>query len=459
MQLKYRRVIYIFFIVIFAISSLWLILYTQGYEYNQYKQKIEKTGALDIKSKPANASVNFNGNYQEKTTPTILRRLPPDTYDLTVTVPGWQTWQKKLIVKGGSVTATGMINLWPAKQVGNKLADTENINTKLSPNRVNLVYLKEHGLASGLWLLNLTSGVSALLNREAINTIEYIEWSFTNKNLLTNVPASPQPWQVINLTDNTKKTVDIPNQVKSPIVHWSSNNDNTLYISTGTEMHELSLTSGITKLLWRAQIINFKHHAGLIYALVKEGKTGMSLKILNPKNLQEIPLAEPVAISTDFKFLETNDEWLPLLDTVRHSLYLLRSPLTASEPTINLPDVVNISWSADGSKLLLHNNYEIWSYELKKNKLDLIYRISTPITTAVWFNDNYILLTLDNELQALELDTRDQQQKWIISTQTKPIQDLFLDPLGSVITVKTEQGLFRLPLTKALPPADERLTD
>ncbi len=459
MSLKYRRIIYILFITSFVLSSAWLILYTQGYEYNQYKQKIEKTGALDIKSKPANATIILNGQTQKNTTPTILRRLSPDTYNLTITLPEFQTWQKKLIVKGGLVTFTGKIKLWPWSQLGNKLTDTNNINTLLSPNGVNLLYFKESGLSSGLWLLNLTSGNSALINRDASKIIKYIEWSKTNRNLLINSSASTQPWQIINLTNNTKKLVEPPNQIKPLLMRWSSANDNILYLSTGTELYELSLTSGVAKLLWRAPIVDFKHFDGLIYALVKGGKGGIGLKILNPKNLQELTPNLPIAISTDFKFLKPNKDWLPLLDATRHNLYLLNSPFDRTEPVPTLPDVVNIDWSADGTKLLLYNNFELWSYDLKQNKLNLINRISTPITAARWFNENYILLAIGNELQALELDSRDQQQKWQISQQPKPIQDFFLDPLGLVVTIKTADGLFRLALTKAGDLTDEQSTD
>ncbi|MFH1866705.1 MAG: PEGA domain-containing protein [Patescibacteria group bacterium] len=452
MQLKYRRFIYLSFIVLFIIAAILLLLFAQGYSYNHLKGRVERTGALEVLSKPKGANIIVDSKPLPNTTPFTISRLSPDLYNITIELEGYQRWNKKIAVKGGRASSTNEVKLWPSEQTGTLLPDTSNISIYQSPNHHNLLYISSQGLGVGLWLYNLSSGESALLKRPANQPVEEVEWAPNNRRLLIKEQTSDNFWQVFNLTDNTIRSIAPPGAVVAQKMHWSSNDQDLIYFTAADELYEFSLNTNTAKLLWREQIVDFRHHSGLIFALVKQGKDGIGLKILNPKNLQVVPFDQPIPPSTNFRFLKAKGDWLPLLDTSRHVLHLLRSPLKSFKPIITLPDVVNIDWSDDGSRLLITNNFEIWQFQPAEERLDLIYRVSSTLSQARWFNNDYVLLASENELQSLELDTRDQQQRWLLTKQTKPIQNFFLDPLGEMVTVHTETGLVRLPLITTLNP-------
>jgi len=451
MDLKYRRIIYIGFIALFAVAAVVLLLYAQGYKYNKLKGRIEKTGAITVESVPAGAPVRITQQTATALTPLNWSRLAPDEYEVTVQLDGFQTWTKKLSVKSGQVTQTGKIKLWPNEQAGTLLPDTSRVKTWLAPNRQNLLFLSNQGLGAGLWLHNLASGDSALISRPAADKITYLEWSPSSRQILLNVIDAG--WQITNLTDNTTTAISLPATLSPKIMHWSADDNSVVYFATATELYEFDLGTNSAKLLSRDQIIDFQHHQGLLYLLSEQNKGGVALKILNPKNLQEVPLTEPLPLSTDYVFLEQSSNWLPLLDSNRHQLYLLRSPLKNFRSVTKIDQAINIDWSQDANKIIFYNNFEVWSYNFDTEQTNLLYRVSSVINQARWYNDQYVLLNTGGQLVALELDSRDHQQSWVLSTQDQSITDLFIEPQSKVITMQTQNGLIRLLVTEGSLPA------
>ena len=126
MTLRYRRIIYLVFIAVFLIIAPIITLYSTGYRYNFKKNKIEKTGILNIDSQPRGALIYLNGQYQNKT-PARFTNLLPDRYQVKVEKDGYYPWQKDLEVKSNLTTFAKDIVLFKQNLPVNIVAGEINI--------------------------------------------------------------------------------------------------------------------------------------------------------------------------------------------------------------------------------------------------------------------------------------------------------------------------------------------
>jgi hypothetical protein len=83
-----------------------------GYSFDWQKRVLVQTGGLYLKSLPSGAQILIN-NKDKKTTPRLLSRLRPQTYDIAVTKDNFYSWQKKLEVAPQLVTEARNIILFP----------------------------------------------------------------------------------------------------------------------------------------------------------------------------------------------------------------------------------------------------------------------------------------------------------------------------------------------------------
>jgi len=449
MDLRFRRALYLTFFVIFAVAATGLLFYLQGYRYNPQKKKIERTGAVMVDSLPVGATIVLNGGIQPKATPVTIQPLKPGDYEVIINLAGRQTWRKVLPVKPSRVTFTGQVRLWPNPATGDRLAGTALTEATLAPNGENLLYRSSSGLSTGLWLYNLATGKTTLLTRSATTTIATLEWSPSSREFLvgeTNSAGSLN-YRLFSLDNSDWEDVRLPASTTPRLVHWGED-ESSLYLSTDSEIYQWKRRTGVIKLLWREQLESFRLHDGLIFGLARGTAGGLSIKMLNLSNLKTLNFDEPLPLSTNAAFLEARGEWLPLFDQDRHLLYLIHSPLTELKPVRRLPEVTNLDWSADGERLLLINNFEIWEYRLQDDLLNLLLRVSTPLIRGRFYMlEPYLIYASGHEVWALELDARGEQQRWLLAKYDNEVEDLFLDLNGKTLTVKTSNGFYRLTLT------------
>jgi hypothetical protein len=448
MNLNIRRIIYLSFFAVFLTAAAGLLFYVQGYRYNPVKGKVVRTGAIVVDSNPAGARITLNGAVQADQTPTSLQSLQPADYDVGVELAGFQPWHKTLAVKPSLVTFTGDIHLWPETTNGTKLLGSPIGTTALSPTGEHLLSYVPSGLNSGLWLYNLSSGQGSLLTRLGAGTITTLEWHPSGLELLLGVTTGTTTrYQTFSLTSRVWETVSWNEDITPEVVHWGDD-ESSLLVYADQALYQYSRRLSSLRLLWRADLIDFRAHDGMVFGLVRQGSAGPELRLLNLSSLKNVPLEDVPILSTSLKFLEARNAWLPLYDQDRHSLYLLHSPLTEPVPVRKLPEVTTIDWSPDGLRLLLTNNFELWQYDVTADTLTLALRVSTPLTQSrLVGREPYAVVASGSEVWAMEFDSRGLPQRWRLADYGKEqVQDLFLDPRGENLTVRLLSGLWRLNL-------------
>ena len=189
MTLRFRRITYIIFIIIFLVVTPAIILYAAGYRYNFQKHKLQKTGILILKSRPEGAQIYLNGDLQESNTPAHLANLVPEDYLIKIEKEGLYPWQKTLPVRSRTTTFAENITLFK-KNLPTEIADGNITLSVLSPDNEKIVYLLENEKSEEVWLLNLKGYEKKLLYGTSLGDRlpnSNLEWSHDGQKILITI--------------------------------------------------------------------------------------------------------------------------------------------------------------------------------------------------------------------------------------------------------------------------------
>ncbi|MEK7496359.1 MAG: PEGA domain-containing protein [Patescibacteria group bacterium] len=458
MNLASRRLIYLGFFLIFIVAGSALLFYLQGFRYNPDKKEVEQVGAINLSTTPNGATIFLNGQKYSHITPTTVNSLAGGEYEVTLKKDDLQVWQKKLTVKPKQVVSASDVILWLPPQIftptsDNKISSVKNKTLvennialhKISHNNQTLLYTTT-ATTNNLWLLNLRSGESDLLAPPTGFLINEFNFSPSSQKILFLGQIQNKPMAFIYYLTQQKWEKVLAMEADSfDKLTWGESDDYLLK-QNDDNLWLIDLGSGEAKLIWEGIVTDWKMNDNLIYLLVPQNDN-LVLKIINSRNLKNINLAEPLILSNNSSFLTTRGDWLPITDETKHLLYLIRSPLKNSSSLRKLTAVTAIDWFNNNSKMIVANNYEIWEYEPLADNLNLIWRISTPLTRVrQYLNKPYLLLTSGSSLWALEFDRRGDQQRFLLADYGLPITDFFINQDGTFATVLTDTKIYQLPL-------------
>ena len=118
MELKTRRTLFYFLILVFVLASAYLLVTAQGLVLDFKNLKITGTGGLFLKYIPPDATVELNGKKTEVSPGLIssgifIPKLAPGEYRIRISKPGFSAWEKTFKVENGAVVSASQIRLWP----------------------------------------------------------------------------------------------------------------------------------------------------------------------------------------------------------------------------------------------------------------------------------------------------------------------------------------------------------
>ncbi len=118
MTIKFRRFIFWIFVALFAIASIIIILFAQGWRFDFDSFKAVKTGGIFIKTTVSGAKIYVNDQYAGLTSgllnyTKLIDNLAPKNYNLFIYKDGYYPWNKMVQVKNGLVTELVSVILLP----------------------------------------------------------------------------------------------------------------------------------------------------------------------------------------------------------------------------------------------------------------------------------------------------------------------------------------------------------
>lgn len=464
MSLRFRRILYSFFILAFLAITPLVMLYASGYKLNFQSLKggrltVEKTGMLILDSRPRGAMVFINNrpavvglkkillkNSGANLTPAKIKNLSPGEYEIVLEKKGYWPWRKKLEVLPGSSTFAEDINLFRNNPPELLIPGAERI-ISLSPQK-NLAVLAKNEV---LEIFDLNREEALSYEPPATGTPPFRE---ADSGKRTTWPPGQSAFfhgrVLYRLSEQRfSRSADFSGVIpEAAEIKWSAEDPNIAYYSDSGRIMSLDVYTGATTTL--ADITEFSDF------LVK--KNGLYLvKIIGRYGFLEVhdlgrrELLASIALpaSRGYRFIHPEQQLINLYDEDNRIIYLMdiaQNPLPLRETIANS---TLSEWAKSGT-LLYGNDFEIWRYDLAQNRKTLLTRLGQGIKGIFWHpSENYAIYTTEQSINVIELDDRDGRN---ITTLLKldGLDSPFVSADGKaaffIAAIGNQQGLFKLLL-------------
>ncbi len=444
-----RGLIFYLFLIIFLISAPILILYTAGYRLNPRSGRLERLGALIIKSNPSKANLKINQKIRLEKTPAALK-LSPDEYLVELALDGHLPWQKRLPVRSQETTFAEDIVLWSE----NNPQRIEEINPELAR------FSRDGRFA--VWLETQTApfrvGVYDFLEFRKKGIIELSTALLPplSLNLSPDQGAAlirgkgKTPLFFLNLEEPTNFKIQTDLPADWTIDEWGETR-HTLYGLSDGFLVALNLITGEENKITRLSSPDFLFQGLEIWSLKNEG--GQSILYQNlAGNLSREPTPILVLPPGDYHFLKTEEPFLALQEKNQEQILIIdrRQP----EKTLAKMPGLNLEWreNRDGQKeVLAWTDFELWRVNLTQGNQELIRRQAAPIQSARWYPGEHIFYSSDQAIYALELDNRGERARTtLVEIKDGQIFDFFITKNGErlyyLVGQGQDQGIYQRPL-------------
>lgn len=422
MSKNIRKILYIFFIIVFFTATPLLLIYALGYDLNltwppRFNMMLQKTGMLIIDSEPKNAMIYLDGKLQTTsqslfssketiTTPAKIKNLAPGEYDVKITMDGYWPWEKKLNIYPGSNTFAENIILFK-NNLPVRLYEKPCQSMSLSSDQKYITAICDDKVI----LYNLSNDTSKQIASSS-NKFFGFTWSPNNDKISF--------FDKIYLL-NDDKTITFESKSVSD-TEWI--NDNLLYFSDDNGIYEFNVsTYSITQIIKSNNKINdLIIHNKKVYYL--ENNNGRNDLIIYDISKKEVEMTINIPFSSEYKL--TWDGIIYAHDISHSKLYLL-DPKNPISPLSNIIENCSRFIKVDENRLICSNEFEIFQYDLTEKSTHLFARISEPISSILWHkSNNYIIYSTNEGIYSFELDDREKHNTTKIST-IKNVFDLKSD--------------------------------
>lgn len=457
MTIKTRRLIYITFMLIFLIAAPILILYAAGYRYNFKKTKFQKTGAIFAETEPKGADIFIENEKKLAKTANQIGKLLPGEYSVRLEKDGYFPWQKKLTVEPEKVVFIKKLILLKNSQVPALLLEKPILASLNSPDNQNSMAVILNNGQQELWLTALTrqQNLALALEYQTDKTFELVNWSPSSKKILIKIINKKQidyliinvekPEEITTLSEFTSLTWPLKDLIR---IKWDLDNDNYLYGQKGTDIYKINLASRQSELQTIKTAGDFLLIGDSFFYWGTEAGYLLKNSLANP--LADIKPIVKLPPAKNYNFLESLPNFIMAVDADSQNLFAINPN---KEETIFSGRAKNIHWSADKQQLLYYNDWEMWIYYLADNSKELIARYGNEIEEVVWYPlGGYLFFNQktgenQNELIAIELDSRDYRQTFTLAKAEK-IDGLATDSAGANVffsaKIGNQEGLYGL---------------
>lgn len=445
MTLVQRRVLFAFFVALFALSSVVVILYAHGYRYHTAKKRVEKTGELIVETKPKGAELFLNDAPPLKRffgfeqsgirTPATVKYLPSGTYRLEVKKDGFFPWKESVMIQSGRATLKEGIVLLPNEQPST-LNMNDTITRMIRLNQDTILFVGQHAL---FLFYELTQKTSLLVSTAQIEP--------------NSVTVSPRGTKILYRNSGNLFTIDATVNAIPHLIHESRQPFSSILWFTETEL--LVLLDGTLARVNTKNNLSSPVKLNNVWDMIRDDQAVYVLHGLDPVILSRISLnsevREIVRLSKAFSSLSfTYDGIVGIRDGVDHDVlvdtYRMQGPLTQIRHG-------HIVWQSR-KRFAVVSDYEVWLYEQDGDsyRQTFLTRQSTPLAEGAFSSHlPYLFLRSEGAIRAFDFVSNELQNRYTIVPRNVRAM-LFSEnekQLYYTATVGTQSPqLFILPLVK-----------
>lgn len=378
MHPRARRLLRRTFIAAFFLIAPAIILSTAGYRYNFSKNRLERTGALLVESRPDGASVTLNGKPQKSVTPARLQKLTPGTYAVKVAKVGYHAWEKSVRVESSVTAFLNEITLFRSA-APTLLSETPGSGDEaFSPDARYAATMVATPSGSELVIVDLRDGQETRPYRSSAEISSFrLSWDRDGRHLLIRRVGDGSEHLAWNAADRGGLT-DLSEETGLAIddAFWSQDDDR-LYAVAGTQMHEIDLglmvAAPVGPGLASPVVVG-----GYVYG-IRAGEPVLLVRRRLRGTEEEVVAELP---SADYAPLRGRGGKIAYVSTVSERLFVI-------DPARDLRAAFENrgrggAWSADGQRLLYWNDLEVRLYDAGRGTDELVARRSGPVRQAAW---------------------------------------------------------------------------
>jgi hypothetical protein len=448
------------FILAFVILAPLLIFYTSGYRYDFKRGKILKTGTLMVEAKDIKkADLYLNNQLYPETfnNKIFVYNLLPGEYNVRLEKIGYHPWQKKITINSGLTTFTKDITLFKST-LPIQIIDGKINSLYISPDLTKIVYGLRTDTFAELYLYNFETKERNLLYRTSLdNDFSVLSWAASSKKILVQINGQYLIFDVINL-----KLVQNLNDlltIKPLTVKWDISSDNLLYAAQLDLIQQIDLVAKKSQLFFQPKEgelnSEFFIEANDVYYIQNTNNQDTLFKYnLNFKTNKKLL---DLNLQSTYRFIPSTNNYLGLIDLDHEKFYLIKKIMTETEVNIKGEDQVknfdakNAIWDAKEKKLLIYNDFEIYTYDTESGQQNLINRYGQIIEKATWYpNLSYILVQFADHLEIIDLSLANGTTNTTQLVKFDQISTFYLDQKGKYLyyngNIGKQQGLYQLNL-------------
>lgn len=451
-----RPFIFWLFVLLFFLTSAGVLFYTFGYRFSLERGLFIYTGSITVDSNPPDVTITLDGEVVPENhlgfinNSTHIPGVPPGEHFLSVTAPGYTTWEKKVVVESGRSTEFWNVLLGRQEPVIETLASTEGaVKIFPSPDANIVAVAKKTGDELTVSVYDITDQtgeqVFSLPDAEILSENEDgLEWAPDGEALLVPVrqeglvryfvvdTQTTASFELSGLTpDGRRKYTRWQPEARHGLFYLDSG---TLYFldAEATERAPVSLRSGIQAYDLSSQwLYLLSSENGIISRIPVQNAAGA-----DPRQITTTPIT--VRQSGNYALSVYDENRMALLEKVQGELWLYNQGASADEPPLRpllASGAKGMQFSDDGKKLLYFSENEVsvaflreWEVQPTREagSFQQIIRLSQPLRFVQWSKDyEHVLYAVDKSVKVAELDNRDRRNIFdLVNLEARPLQIL-----------------------------------
>lgn len=399
MSNKFRYILISFGFLIFLILAPLLVLYVGGWIYDFQNHKFIKTGILALKVEPKAVDVALDGKLVRRTAGDIKFLLPKE-YELKLSKDGYFAWSKKFNVHSNQVTwanppASKILLFFSRPEIKNLASDVSDFQT----NGKNVFYLAHKKLLAA-------SGQNENLKTYVPpKPAEKLLLSPSGKTILL-LGESPEAGQEIAVFDlDLEKFFDISGLFSGKADFKFSGGDQ-LFALENSNLYKIDFKNFRKSLLY-GNTQTFAVLDDSLYFIQELGDGGQLLVSEPPYGNAENLLKNLPDFERGEIFVNFEKQLFLLLD---QTLYKTGQQLEKLASGVSQSNI-----ESRDSAAIFSQAGELNFYSPAGQKVNFITRADAEFKQPkILLNLNYAFAFKDNQILAIELDTRDRQNQYIL---------------------------------------------
>jgi|GEM_PF-4391602 len=404
MKSRTRYGILIFGFLLFLILAPLVALYTSGFRIDFSDGSIAQTGILSATTSPDNATISVDGQPRD-TTPASIRFLKPGDYTVGISKEGYFSWQKRLSIKDGVVTWVNQDSedLYLLLQDGQETTVANNAN--------DMAVVDDR-------LLVLSDKTLSLSNAPKFDSWDTITLPVPISSIITtsrtDVVLLVGGKSVLMLSLGNQQITDITNLIV-PGSRLTVLSPTHFVVQEAAQAFLVNASTGVKTLLEKdvLTITNFNND---VYFLKTEGAAmTLTLRTISGDSVGESRiLARDLPKVNASQLIVTPQKHIYIL--ANQTLYVINDKLDSL-----YSGIVSLQYDPLHGNISFQTGNELFEVRDEIERPQLITRYGGSISNPVFLDlIGYAIFVQDDQVVALELDSRDSQNRYSLMQIKKP---------------------------------------